>query len=166
MTNAITLLKEDHKTVKALLEELAETGDRAPRKREQLLEQIALEVTVHTTIEEEIFYPAFLAAAKKKEEETLYYEAQEEHKAAKVVLADLQRADPATPSFHGKAKVLKELILHHAKEEENEMFPQARSLLSKEELDELGEKMAARKQVLMGKAKNGVSPERSRGLAI
>jgi hemerythrin superfamily protein len=89
MTNAISLLKEDHKKVKALLAELAETSDRATRKREDLLGQVALEITVHTAIEEEIFYPAFLAAAKKKETETLYYEAQEEHKAAKVVLADL-----------------------------------------------------------------------------
>jgi hemerythrin superfamily protein len=166
MTNAISLLKEDHKKVKALLEELADTGDRATRKREQLLGEVALEITVHAALEEEIFYPAFLAAAKKKETETLYYEAQEEHKAAKVVLADLQRADPSTPSFHGKAKVLKELVLHHAKEEEDEMFPQARELLSKEELADLGAKMETRKQTLLAKQPNGAAPAQPKGVSL
>jgi hemerythrin superfamily protein len=163
MTNALTLLKEDHKRVKALLEELAEAGDRAPRKREALLRQIALELTTHTTLEEEIFYPAFLAAAKKRDDQTVYYEAQEEHLAAKVVLADLLRADPTTPSFHGKAKVLKELVLHHAKEEESEMFPLARSLMGKEELDALGESMARRKSALLSKQQNGAARSRSVG---
>ncbi len=160
MTNAITLLKDDHKKVKAMLEELAETSDRATRKRDELRAQVALEIEAHAAIEEEIFYPAFLAALKKKEDAKLYYEAQEEHKAAKIVLADLLKADPSTPSFHGKAKVLKDLILHHAKEEEAEMFPQARSLMDKQELDELGAKMEARKEALLAKASKGASARR------
>ncbi|HEU4407238.1 MAG TPA: hemerythrin domain-containing protein [Polyangiaceae bacterium] len=166
MTNALTMLKEDHKKVKALLEELAEAPDRESRKRQELLGQISLELVVHTTIEEEIFYPAFLGALKDKEDQKIYYEAQEEHKAAKVVLADLQKADPASPSFHGKAKVLKELVLHHAKEEESEMFDQARSIFEKEELEELGRKLEARKKELLMKQANGVTAGRPAGASI
>jgi hemerythrin-like domain-containing protein len=163
MPNAITLLKEDHKRVEPLLEELAETGDRAARRREDLLRQLALELVAHATIEEEIFYPAFLESLEKKGDEKLYYEAQEEHLTAKVVLADLQRADPATPSFHGKAKVLNELASHHVEEEEGHMFKLAREVMGKARLEELGAAMAARKQELLAERANGAAPRRSAG---
>jgi hemerythrin superfamily protein len=166
MTNALTLLKEDHKKVKALLEELAETPNQASRKREELLGQIVPELVVHTTIEEEIFYPAFLAVLKDEEDQKIYYEAQEEHKAAKTVLADLQKADPATPSFHGKAKVLKELVLHHAKEEEDEMFEKANMMFEKAELEELGRKMEGRKKELLARQSNGVSTGQRPGATV
>jgi hemerythrin-like domain-containing protein len=106
----------------------------------------------HTTLEEEIFYPAFRDASPAKDDQTMYYEALEEHNAAKLVLADLERADPATPSFGGKAKVLKELVLHHAKEEERDMFPAARKHLSKKELVDLGSRMAVRRRQSVAKA--------------
>ena len=148
--NAIELLKSDHEKVRGMLDELADTTHRASKTRTELLQKIALELKVHTTIEEEIFYPAFREAGEKHEDETMFFEAMEEHRAAgELVLPDLLATDVDTDQFGGRAKVLKELIEHHAQEEEKEMFPRARELLGLEALKELGERMEARKQELM-----------------
>ena len=145
-TNALSLLKEDHKKVKNLLEKLSASTERAVKTRQHVLEQIEHEIKAHMLIEEEIFYPAYKDAVSSHEGEKLYYEAKEEHRAADKVLSDLLRADPSTLAFGGKAKVLKELIVHHAEEEEKEMFKNARKAMSAGELRELGERMQARKQ--------------------
>lgn len=151
--DAIALLKQDHTLVKSLLEQLAESTSRAVKKRGELLQQIHINLKAHTTIEEEIFYPAFKEAGK-KEEEKMYYEALEEHRAAEdLVLPDLMKTDPATEQFSGRAKVLKELIEHHIEEEEDEMFKDAKKLLSKEELNELGARMETRKAELLAEFK-------------
>jgi hemerythrin-like domain-containing protein len=144
--NAIDLLKADHKKVKGLLEDLAGTTNRAAKKRTELLEKIRLEVEVHAAIEEEIFYPAFHQAGKTGEDEKLFFEALEEHRAVReFVLPDLQDTDVSSEQFSGRAKVVKDLILHHAEEEEKEMFPRAKKLLSSEELNQLGGELEARK---------------------
>lgn len=146
--DAIQLLKDDHQKVRELLGQLTETTNRAEKKRMQLLEQIQLELEVHTTIEEEIFYPAFREAGRKDEEE-LYFEALEEHRAAgELVMPDLLKTEVMSDQFAGRAKVLKDLIEHHAEEEEKEMFPTARKLLGKDMLVELGERMMERKHEL------------------
>jgi hemerythrin-like domain-containing protein len=148
--NAIQLLKDDHKKVKGLLAELVATTSRATKKRSQLLATIAQELRVHVAIEEEIFYPAFKAAGEKSDDDTMYFEALEEHRAAgELVLPDLEKTDPSSDKFGGRAKVLRELIEHHAGEEEKDMFPRARQLLSAAELNALGAQMAARKRELM-----------------
>jgi hemerythrin-like domain-containing protein len=148
--NAIQLLKDDHKKVKGLLAELEATTSRGTKKRSQLLSTIAQELRVHTKIEEEIFYPAFKSAGEKSDDDKLYFEALEEHRAAgELVLPDLERTEPSSDKFSGRAKVLKELVEHHADEEEKEMFPRARKLLSAGELNALGAQMAARKRELM-----------------
>lgn len=149
--NAISLLKADHKKVKGMLEDLESTTERGPGKRTKLLAQIRTELEVHTTIEEEIFYPAFLDAVKKKEDREMYFEALEEHHVVKVVLPEMAATDPTSEEFGAKAKVLKELVTHHAKEEEREMFPAARKVLSDDELEQLGERMAARKKELLAR---------------
>jgi hemerythrin superfamily protein len=147
--NAIQLLKEDHKKVRKLLSELADTTPRGVKTRTELLAQIATELRVHTKIEEEIFYPALKAAAKTQEDQAMYFEALEEHRAAgELVLPDLENTDPGSDRFSGRAKVLKELIEHHADEEEKEMFPRARELMDKAQLEQLGERMAQRKAEL------------------
>ncbi|NID15028.1 hemerythrin domain-containing protein [Luteibacter yeojuensis] len=144
--DAIKLLKTDHKLVKELLTQLEETSERATKKRASLLREIQINLKAHTTIEEEIFYPAFKKAGRKAEAK-MYFEALEEHRAAEdLVLPDLLATDPASVEFSGRAKVLKELIEHHADEEEKEMFKDARELLSREELAELGSLMEARKE--------------------
>lgn len=147
--NAIDLLKEDHDKVRKMLKELSDTTTRAEKKREELLQKIEKELEVHTTIEEEIFYPAFKEAGK-SEHAKMYFEAREEHRAVEdLVLPDLKKTEPKSDQFSGRAKVLKELIEHHADEEESSMFPEAKRSMSKQQLEELGARMAERKQALM-----------------
>lgn len=147
--NALELLKDDHDKVRELLSQLVNTTEGAYKKRPELLAKIEKEMKVHTKIEEEIFYPAF-KEANGKENDKMYFEAFEEHRAVDdLVMPDLKKADPEGTAFSGRAKVLKELIEHHAEEEEGEMFEQARKSMSESELKELGEKMAERKKALM-----------------
>jgi len=148
-TTPMMLLKKDHQKVRALLTELNETTERAVVKRADLRQQIFQEITIHTMLEEEIFYPALHDAAKKRDDEKLFFEATEEHRAAKTVLADLMQSDPSTLTFAGRAKVLKELIFHHAKEEESEMFPVAQKLIPAELQRVLAERMIERKEALV-----------------
>ena len=141
--NAIDLLKADHERVKAILNELSESTERGVKKRTDLLAKLEREVTLHTQLEEEILYPAFKAAGS-KEQDVMYYEAKEDHRTGdSLVLPDLKNTDPATPEFSGRVKVVKELLEHHIEEEESEMFPQARKLLGKALLDEMGKQMEA-----------------------
>lgn len=147
--NALDLLKEDHDKVRDLLDQLVNTTERAEKKRPELLAKIEKEVKVHTQIEEEIFYPAFKKASGKTNDK-MYHEAHEEHRAVEdLVLPDLKKADPKGTEFSGRAKVLKELLEHHADEEEDEMFEQARKTMTEKQLEELGEQMTARKKELM-----------------
>lgn len=142
--DAIALLKQDHEKVRTLLGSLEKaTGAR----REKLLGQVEQELKIHTTIEEEIFYPAFREAAKKKDDQVMTYEAYEEHHVVDLMLPDA-REGKDTEDLKAKAKVLKELVEHHADEEEKDMFPRARKTMDREELRELGERMAARKKEL------------------
>ena len=143
--NAIDLLKADHQTVKTILAQLSESTDKAIKKRTDLLDKLEMEISIHTKLEEEILYPAFKAAGT-KEQDVMYFEAKEEHRTVdSLVLPDLKQTDPGTPEFAGRVKVVKELLEHHIEEEETEMFPQAKKLLGKSRLDDLGEQMDAMK---------------------
>jgi hemerythrin-like domain-containing protein len=146
--DATTLLTADHKKVRPLLGELEETSARAVDRRGELLQTIELELKVHAKIEEEIFYPAFQKAAEKQDDKKLYYEALEEHHVVDTVLAELKDTAPASEEFAAKAKVLKDLVEHHAEEEETEMFPRARKLMSRGELVELHDRLAEAKTSL------------------
>jgi hypothetical protein len=143
--NATALLKKQHKDVKGLFEEVLEAED--PESRRQLCEQIAQELMVHTKIEEEMFYPAVRELGGKAEEMIL--EAFEEHHVVDLVLAELPRVDPEDERFHAKMTVLQELVEHHVKEEEKEMFKLAQKI-GRTELAELGERMEARTEELKG----------------
>jgi hemerythrin-like domain-containing protein len=146
--NAIELLKEDHKRVEELLKEFTYTTTSSGKTRKQLLEKIEHALTIHTTLEEEIFYPAF-KAADGSEHKKMTYEALEEHRAVdKLVLPDLKNTEPTSEQFSGRAKVLKDLVEHHAAEEEKEMFKAAEKAMSSEELKDLGEQMAERQSEL------------------
>jgi hemerythrin-like domain-containing protein len=146
--DAIALLKEDHRKVRALLSELEDTTERASAKREELLATIEQELTIHTKIEEDIFYPAFRDAAEKKDDKDLYYEAVEEHHVVDLVLPEIKETDADSEEFGAKAKVLKDLVEHHAEEEETEMFPRAQKLMDREELIRLGGELAQAKESL------------------
>ena len=159
--DAIALLKADHKKVKGLLGQLEKSTEKAAARRTRLLSQIEMELTVHTTIEEEIFYPAYKDSVRSKDDRKLYFEANEEHHVVKGVLPEIGATDPATEVFGAKAKVLKELVEHHADEEEKEMFKSARKAMSPAELRDLGARMAARKAELTGKGNlyHGLVPD-------
>jgi len=143
--NAIDLLKADHERVKALLTQLSESTERGVKKRTELLAKLEMEISLHTKLEEEILYPAFRKAGG-KEQDIMYHEAKEEHRTVdSLVLPDLKQTEPSTTEFSGRVKVVKELLEHHIEEEETEMFPQAKKLLGKALLEELGEQMQAMK---------------------
>jgi hemerythrin-like domain-containing protein len=143
MPNAITMLKADHTTIKRLLRELNEAS--AVKERERLVNLLEQEVKMHAQVEEEVFYPAFKAASRGTDAEDMFYEATEEHHIVDMVLPALKAANPKSHEFEAKAKVLKELIEHHIKEEESEMFASARQMFSDDSLRELGDLMQARK---------------------
>lgn len=148
MPNAIELLKADHDAVRKLLSQLTETSTGSAKTREKLLTQIEKELTLHNRVEEEIFYPAFRDADGSKHKE-MYFESKEEHRAVEaLVLPDLKKTKPNSDEFSGRAKVLKELVEHHAEDEEQRMFSQAKECFSESELKELGEKIEKRKKEL------------------
>jgi hemerythrin superfamily protein len=139
------MLKSDHALVKRLLRELDETTPRAVKQRESLVARIERELKMHAQLEEEIFYPAFKAASAGSEAEDLFYEAAEEHHVVDLVLPALMAANPKSHEFGAKAKVLKDLVEHHIREEEGQMFPQARALFDDAQLRELGDMMEERR---------------------
>jgi hemerythrin-like domain-containing protein len=146
-TDAIALLKKDHEKVRGLLSQLEKSAERGGDRAMRLYTQVEAEVKVHSQVEEEIFYPAFRDAAQKKDDTKMFYEATEEHHVVDLVMPELRDTD-SKEEFAAKAKVLKELIEHHADEEEKEMFPRARKLMDRDELRELGERMERRKSEL------------------
>ncbi len=141
--NAIELLEQDHRAVEKLLEQGDGTTERATKTRPQLLERLKAELTVHEIIEEEIFYPALKEHPKAKE---LVLEAYEEHNVVDRIMADLETVSPEDETWGAKFTVMKENIEHHIEEEEAEMFEQARQVFDEAELEELGARMAARKE--------------------
>jgi hemerythrin superfamily protein len=150
--DAIALLKQDHQKVRALLSDLEKTSDRAAGKRQKLLAEIEQELTVHTKIEEQIFYPAFRDAARKDDDGKLYFEALEEHHVVDLVLPEIKQTAVDADEFAAKAKVLKDLVEHHAEEEESEMFPRAKTLLGRSALVRLGRELADAKAAMAGRA--------------
>jgi hemerythrin-like domain-containing protein len=140
--DAITLLTEDHENVASMFEQYEQLGDRAHATKKKLATQICTELTKHATAEEEIFYPAMRAAGS-KDDEDLVDEATVEHASAKDLIAQIMEMEPTEELFDAKVKVLSELIEHHVKEEEEEMFPKARK--AGLDLETLGQQIAERK---------------------
>jgi hypothetical protein len=148
--DAIALLKADHRKVEDLFEQFE--GASGSAKKQKIALQICLELTVHTQIEEEIFYPA----CEGKIEEDLLKEAYVEHDGAKVLIAEIEAGGPDDEYYDAKVKVLSEQIEHHVEEEEKRMegmFSQARK--AGLDMDALGEQMAARKEELIAGYKVG-----------
>jgi hemerythrin-like domain-containing protein len=141
--NALELLKDDHDRIKPLLNQLKETTERAEKTRGELFSRLKEELTVHEIIEEEIFYPALKEHPKARE---IVLEGYEEHDVVSRLMGELDGMDATDERFGPKAKVMAENIEHHIEEEEGEMFEQARQIFEAVELDELGERMARRKE--------------------
>ena len=142
--NATTLLKNDHSAVKKLLTAFGHTTARAAQQRQQLMDQIAQELEIHSTIEEEIFYPAVKSM---RGGQSLVSEAKAEHKKVDSLVAEAQGMSMDTDEVMEKVEELRDAVVHHATEEEREMFPVAEDGLG-EQLEELGEQLAARKKEL------------------
>lgn len=147
MADALKMLKDDHEKVKGMLSKLDATTERAEKTRTEMLQTLKAELTVHETIEEEILYPALKEHAKTKE---IALEAYEEHHVVDQVMSELEATPVEDETWGAKLTVMKENLEHHIDEEEKEMFTQARHVMSDEELEELGERMAARRQELQG----------------
>lgn len=159
--DAIALLKADHEKVRGLLSQLEKSAERGGERAMKLAAQIESEVKLHSTLEEEIFYPAFRDAARKKDDKKLFYEANQEHHVVDLVMPEVTEGGKGE-EFAAKAKVLKELIEHHADEEEESMFPKARQLFNREQLRELGERIEDRKKELMAATRSSPVSAESR----
>jgi hypothetical protein len=151
--DATRLLADDHREVHALFEKyrkLAE-GGASGEERRPLAEEICTLLTVHAALEEEIFYPAARAAAV---DAGMLDEAEVEHASAKDLIAQIRDMEPEAPLYDAKVKVLGEYIDHHVREEEQELFPTCRA--STMDLNDLGIRIAARKDELMGEMAEGL----------
>jgi len=147
--DAIALLKADHRKVEALFEKY----ENARSKKADLAKQICMELTIHTIVEEEIFYPACREGGVDSD---MMNEANVEHDSAKMLIAELEAGSPDDEFYDAKVKVLSEEIKHHIKEEEKRggIFTEARK--ADLDFDMLGDQLSARKQELMAEFENGL----------
>jgi hemerythrin superfamily protein len=137
--NAIELLKQQHREVEELFEELEAAGENAVKTKERTFQKIADALALHAEIEEKIFYPEAKEAVEDAEDELR--EAVEEHLSAKRIIADLMATGPQDEQFMARCKVLKEQIEHHVEEEEQELFPKVQKSCDAETLEEMGSRM-------------------------
>lgn len=145
-TDAIALLTADHKRVKKMFktfDKMKEDG--AAADKQALAQQICEELTLHTELEEQIFYPATRATL---DADDMLDEAEVEHASAKDLIAQIKAGDPSDPKWAAKVTVLGEYVDHHVEEEENEMFPKCRK--AKMDLESLGKEIASMKQSRQG----------------
>ena len=149
--NAFQLLKEDHQKVSGIFQQLEPTTERAEKTRTELFAKLNEELTIHTQVEESVFYPAIKQAAETRE---IVLEGFEEHHVIKMLLKELDSTPVDTEQWTAKLKVLKENVEHHVEEEEGEMFQKARDVLSEDEINQLGAQMEQMKQQLKSQAQS------------
>jgi hypothetical protein len=144
-TGALEILKEQHDKVKKAFKQFEKLDREDTETQQQLVQATCEDLKLHTTLEEELFYPAVREAI---EDEDIMNEAQVEHETAKMLIEQIENMGADDPNFHATFTVLGEYVMHHVKEEEGEMFPQVRK--SDLDLEELGARMRARMEELMG----------------
>ncbi len=144
--DAVKLLKDDHDKVAKILEDLDSTTERGVKTREELFTKIKRELTVHETIEEEIFYPALKEHPKAKD---IVLEGYEEHHVVDLLMGEISELPFDDEAWGAKCTVMKENVEHHIEEEEGDMFKKARQVFSDQELEDLGDRMQARKEELL-----------------
>ncbi len=149
--DALRLLREDHARVSDLFARFAKM--RSDDRKAELVRTLCNELTVHATVEEEVFYPAVRAAIG---DDDIMDEADIEHASAKTLIGELQSMQPGDDHYDARVTVLGEYIKHHVKEEQGEMFAQVRA--AKLDLRALGEQMMARKQALQGELEGVSAP--------
>ena len=144
--DALSLLKKDHDKVRSLFAQVEKLGERATTSRRDLFEQIDEELSLHSKIEEKIFYPALKEKAENAEQRDEVLEAFEEHAVAKRLIKEIEGLEPTDERYKAKISVLVESVKHHADEEEKVMFTIAREIFEQNELEELGDKIVAAKE--------------------
>jgi hemerythrin superfamily protein len=142
--DAITLLKQDHKTVNGLFRKFEKLGDKAYVSKREVVDQIIEELSVHAVIEEQVFYPAVKELSEDLKDHVL--ESLEEHHVVKWLLDELVGMDPQAERFDAKVTVLIESVRHHVEEEETEFFPEVRETLGRKVLGEIGELLEKAKE--------------------
>ena len=156
--DAITLLEQDHQKVKKLMAEIEKTTERGVKTREQLFNNLVQELTIHEKIEEQIFYPEVKERATSKQLEELVTESYEEHHFVDMVKAEIENTPFEAEEWAAKFKVMMENIQHHAfEEEEGKMFPKVRRAFNKDELEDMGTRMAELKEQLLSAAPERVA---------
>lgn len=145
--DALTLLMEDHKAVDKIFKqfEKLKKGGGGDAEKAELVRSVCASLTVHATIEEDLFYPTMYDAA---DAEDLLHEAEVEHATIKDLVSQLEEMEPTDELFDATVLVLAEYVRHHVKEEEGEIFPKAKK--AKVDLDALGERLMERKRSLEG----------------
>jgi hemerythrin superfamily protein len=138
-TDAIVLLKDDHKEIRALFREFEQAGENATKTKGGLVERIVEALTVHTYIENECMYPEVRKLMPEVEDDVL--ESYEEHHVADVLCAELAAMSPDAERFDAKTTVLIESVTHHMDEEEKDWFPKVRAGLGRKQLQEMGARM-------------------------
>ncbi|HET9236672.1 MAG TPA: hemerythrin domain-containing protein [Oligoflexus sp.] len=136
--NALELLIAQHREVDALFAAYEEAGEKAFRTKEKIYEKIAEKLRLHAELEEKHFYPSA-----ERLDAALVREAEEEHQVLKEMLAKIDELAAEDSTFDAKVTVLKELIEHHVREEERELFPECKSKMPEEKLKEIGAIMHA-----------------------
>lgn len=139
-TDAITVLKDDHKNVEQLFRRFEKAGERAHVEKRNVVDRIVEALSVHAAVEEQVFYPVVRATVPGAEDHTL--ESLEEHHTVKWVLSELDSMSPEHERFDAKVTVLIENVRHHVQEEEQDLFPLVRSELGRDSLSDLGKVMA------------------------
>jgi hemerythrin superfamily protein len=142
-TDAITLLKADHKEIKKLFRQFESAGDDEDKKGELVRNMIEL-LTVHTYVENEVMYPEVRKLLPEVEDDVL--ESYEEHHVADVLAAELFAMKPGSERFDAKTTVLIENVSHHIEEEEGEWFPKVRVALGRKQLADIGQQLLAAKE--------------------
>jgi hypothetical protein len=161
MPDAIKLLKDDHAAVQKLFDKYEKGHHRmTDAQKKSLADEICQMLTVHTQMEEEIFYPACLEA-EIKEAEDLMAEAKVEHQSAKDLIAKIEDGRPGGAEYDAWVIVLGEYIKHHVKEEHKEIFPEVRK--SDLDLKDLGMRLKERKDELMGRSSSGAGRDKHNG---
>ena len=142
-TDAIVLLKADHKEIKRLFRAFESAGERATKKKADLVSRMIELLTVHTYIENEVMYPEVRRLLPDLEDDVL--ESYEEHHVADILCMELFALPADAERFEAKTTVLIESVSHHIAEEEDVWFPKVRAGLGRKELSDLGERMLAAK---------------------
>jgi hemerythrin superfamily protein len=143
--DAFKLLKDDHDRVKSMMEEMDATTERAVKTRTEMFAKLKQELTIHEAIEEEILYPTLEEFDKTHE---IALEGFEEHHVVDEIMSELEGTSVEDETWAAKFTVMKENLEHHIEEEEGEMFPKARQVLDDDQIEQMGDRMSARKEEL------------------